>query len=47
MIIALALPRTAVSQEHSLVVDTAVIFCAEQLERSADDYRRLGIASPY
>jgi hypothetical protein len=47
MVIALAVPGTAMSQEHSLLVDTGVIFSAQQLERSADAYRMLGITPPY
>lgn len=35
------------SQEHSLLVDTGVIFSAQQLERSADFYRKGGITPPY
>ena len=47
MVIALAVPGTAMSQEHSLLVDTGVIFSAQQLERSADAYRKMGIMPPY
>lgn len=47
MVIALAVPGTAISQEHSLLVDTGVIFSAQQLERSADANRKMGITPPY
>jgi len=47
VVIVLPAPQTAISQEHSPVVDTGVIFSAEQLERSTDDYRALGITPPY
>ena len=47
MVVALALAGTAMSQEHSQLVDTGVIFSAQQLERSADAYRTLGITPPY
>ena len=35
------------SQEHSLLVDTGVIFSAQQLERSADFYRKGEITPPH
>jgi len=47
MVIALAVPGSAISQEHSLVVDTGVIFSAEQLEHSADDFLPLCLVAKY
>jgi len=41
MVIALASPGIAKSQEHSRLVDTGVIFSAKQVERSAEFYRML------
>jgi hypothetical protein len=46
IVIALALPGTAMSQQHSQVIDTGVIFSAQQLERSADAVM-MGITPPY
>jgi hypothetical protein len=47
MVIALAVPGPAMSQEHPLLVDTGVIFSAQQLERSADAYHLLRVTPPY
>jgi len=41
IVIALASPEIAKSEEHSQLVDTGVIFSAKQVERSAKSYRML------
>lgn len=46
MVIALALPGTAMSQQRSQVVDTGVILSAQQLERSVAPVM-MGITPPY
>lgn len=47
MVVALALPGTAMSQQHAQLVDTGVILSAQQLEHSADANRLMGITPPY
>jgi len=47
MLIALALPGIALSQEQSQLVDTGIIFSAKLVERSADLNRMIGVTPPF